>query len=204
MRSPVQIWVAAPKSRWNQLIPAGFPLLSQLFRRVYFCGFCLTHTVTHTPKCTERIKECQTGSFAFLSGVFVSLTVGLHDLRHEISYCLCRPILLLPSGVGIGAEGEARVVVPKHTADRFHIYAVLEGQGCESVPLWHNKDKSENPCVARSWLFVLILFPPKNDPKMGSTGGDDKRKLHAKDKFPWTKVSGQNQDFLKLFRGAKT
>ena len=72
------------------------------------------------------------------------------------------------------------------------------------MPLWHNKDKSENPCVARSWLFVLILFPPKNDPKMGSTGGDDKRKLHAKDKFPWTKVSGQNQDFLKLFRGAKT
>ena len=133
MRSPVQIWVAAPKSRWNQLIPAGFPLLSQLFRQVYFCGFSLTHTVTHTPKCTERIKECQTGSFAFLSGVFVSLTVGLHDLRHEISYCLCRPILLLPSGVGIGAEGEARVVVPKHTADRFHIYAVLEGQGCESV-----------------------------------------------------------------------
>ena len=60
--------------------------------------------------------------------------MGLHDLRHEISYCLCRPILLLPSGVGIGAEGEARVVVPKHTADRFHIYAVLEGQGCESVP----------------------------------------------------------------------
>ena len=109
MRSPVQIWVAAPKSRWNQLIPAGFPLLSQLFRRVYFCGFSLTHIVTHTPKCTERIKECQTGSFAFLSGVFVSLTVGLHDLRHEISYCLCRPILLLPSGVGIGAEGEACV-----------------------------------------------------------------------------------------------
>lgn len=39
---------------------------------------------------------------------------------------------------------------------------------------------------------------------MEPTGGDDKRKLHLKDKFPWTKVSGQNQDFLKLFRGTKT
>ena len=81
---------------------------------------------------------------------------------------------------------------------------LLNVMAAKCMPLWHNKDKSENPCVARSWLFVLILFPPKNDPKMGSTGGDDKRKLHAKDKFPWTKVSGQNQDFLKLFRGAKT
>ena len=91
--------------------------------------------MTHTPKCSERDRECQTGSFAFLSGFFVAFSVlhNLHDLRHEISYCLCRSILLLPGGVGIGAEGEARVVVPKHTADRFHIYAVLEGQGCESV-----------------------------------------------------------------------
>ena len=59
--------------------------------------------------------------------------MGLHDLRHEISYCLCRSILLLPGGVGIGAEGEARIIVPKHTADRFHIYTVLESQGREGV-----------------------------------------------------------------------
>ena len=90
------------------------------------------------------------------------------------------------------------------TREGLGVHAAGQGMSGEGVPLWHNKDKSENPCVARSWLFVLILFPPKNDPKMGSTGGDDKRKLHAKDKFPWTKVSGQNQDFLKLFRGAKT
>ena len=28
-----------------------------------------THTVTHTPKCPERDREYQTGSFAFLSGI---------------------------------------------------------------------------------------------------------------------------------------
>ena len=51
------------------------------------------------------------------------------------------------------------------------------------MPLWHNKDKSENPCVARSWRFVLILFPLKNGLEMGPTGGGDKRGLHLKDKF---------------------
>ena len=106
--------------------------------------------------------------------------------------------------MGVGVQCEPRAVVAQHPGNRLDVHAVLQGQRSERMPLWHNKDKSENPCVARSWLFVLILFPPKNDPKMGSTGGDDKRKLHAKDKFPWTKVSGQNQDFLKLFRGAKT
>ena len=59
--------------------------------------------------------------------------MGLHDLCHEISHRLCRSILLLPGGVGIGAEGEARVVVSQHTADRFHIHSVLKSQGRECV-----------------------------------------------------------------------
>ena len=40
-----------------------------------------------------------------------------------------------------------------------------------SVPLWHNKDKSENPCVATGWRFVLILFPPKTALKRGLREG---------------------------------
>ena len=132
MRSPVQIWVVAPKSRLNRLILAGFLLFLQLLGRVYFCGFSLTHTVTHTPKCSERGREYQTGSSAFLPGFFAAFS-ALHDLRHKISHRLCCSILLLPSGVGVGAEGEACVVVAQHTADRFHIYAVLEGQGRECV-----------------------------------------------------------------------
>ena len=35
--------------------------------------------------------------------------------------------------MGVGAEGEARIIVPQHTADRFHIYTVLESQGREGV-----------------------------------------------------------------------
>ena len=144
MRSPVQIWVAAPKSRWNPSILAGFFYILQLFRLVYFCGFSLTHTVTHTAKCPERDRECQTGSSAFLPGFFAAFS-SLHDPRHEVSHRLRRPILLLPGGVGVGAEGEARIVVSQHTGDRFHIYTVLEGQSRECVPVCYNKDKSGNP-----------------------------------------------------------
>ena len=58
---------------------------------------------------------------------------ALHDLRHEISHRLRRPILLLPGGVGVGSEGEACVVVTQHTGDRFHVHAILESQSCECV-----------------------------------------------------------------------
>ena len=43
------------------------------------------------------------------------------------------------------------------------------------MPIGHNKDKSENPCGATGWRFVLILFPLKSGLKMGSTGGGDKQ-----------------------------
>lgn len=46
-----------------------------------------------------------------------------------------------------------------------------EGCHCIAVPLWHNKDKSENPCVATGWRFVLILFPLKTALKRGLREG---------------------------------
>ena len=76
--------------------------------------------------------------------LFVAFS-ALHDLRHKIPHRLRRPILLLPGGVGIGAEGKACVIVAQHTGDCFHIHAVLESQSRECVPICYNKDKSGNP-----------------------------------------------------------
>ena len=95
MRSPVQIWVAAPKSRLNPLILAGFLLFSQFFRSIYFCDFSLTHTVTHTPKCPKRDREHQTGSSAFLSGVFVAFLAYMtcamkFPIVSAARFCCCR------------------------------------------------------------------------------------------------------------------
>ena len=90
----------------------------------------------------------------------------LHHLAHEVSHGFCRLILHLPGGVGVGAKGEARVIVAQHTGDRFDVHAVLQGQSGEGMPLWHNKDKSENPCSTTGWLVCpgsfSIYLPRKN------------------------------------------
>ncbi len=52
-----------------------------------------------------------------------------------------------------------------------------------SVPLWHNKDKSENPCGATGWLVCPYSFSTKNGSENESTGGGEKPGLHLKDKF---------------------
>ena len=38
----------------------------------------------------------------------------LHDLCHELPHFLCRFVLGLPCGVGVGAESKASVVVSEH------------------------------------------------------------------------------------------
>ena len=52
------------------------------------------------------------------------------DVAHGLG-CL---ILLLPGGVGVGAQGEPGVKVPQHGGHRFYIYAILQGRGGEGVP----------------------------------------------------------------------
>ena len=57
----------------------------------------------------------------------------LHHLCHKVAHggrCL---VLLLPGGVGVGAESESCIVVPQHGGDGLDIDTVLEGQGGEGV-----------------------------------------------------------------------
>ena len=92
------------------------------------------------------------------------LSLVLHHLGHEISHGFRRLILHLPGGVGVGSEGESGIVVAQHTGDSLDVHAVLQGQGGEGMPLWHNKDKSENPCVATGWLVCPYSFSTKKGP----------------------------------------
>ena len=59
--------------------------------------------------------------------------VGLHHLCHEAAHGLSGFILLLAGGVGVGSQGEARVVVPQHGRNRFYIDAILKCQRGECV-----------------------------------------------------------------------
>ena len=45
---------------------------------------------------------------------FCLLDLLSHDLVHEISHLFCGLLLLLAGGVGIGAEGEACIVMAQH------------------------------------------------------------------------------------------
>ena len=87
-------------------------------------GQLLTHTVTHTRKCANRFKEYRRGGFA-PSPIFLMFFFCSHHLCHEAAHRLCSFILLLPCGVGVGSQGKACIVVPQHTADRFHVHTVL-------------------------------------------------------------------------------
>ena len=82
-------------------------------------------------------------------------------LRHEAAHLFRGSSLHLPCDVGVGAEGEARVVVPEHTADGFHIYAVFQCQGRDCVPLLYNCDTPEKPSTSRVCGYLarfVILF----------------------------------------------
>ncbi len=51
----------------------------------------------------------------------------------DISHCLRCLELRVGGHMGVGVQCEARRVVTQHTADRFHVHAVLEGHGREGV-----------------------------------------------------------------------
>ena len=87
-------------------------------------GQALTHTVTHTRKCADRLKEYRRGDFA-LSPIFLMFYFCSHYLRHEAAHGLCGFVLLLPCSVGVGAECESGVIVAEHTADGFDVHSIL-------------------------------------------------------------------------------
>ena len=66
--------------------------------------------------------------------VLLSLGWDLPYLCHEVAHGLGGFVLLLPGGVGVGAEGEPCVVVAQNGGDSLDIDAVLEGQGGEGMP----------------------------------------------------------------------
>ena len=157
MRSAVRICPAAPKSIEN----FGFRcfLVAKMLKNVWVKMWvnCLTHTVTHKRKCTERMKEYRRGSFCFLSGIFASFFCS-HHLRHEAAHFLRGLLLHLPSGVGVGAECEARIIVTQYTADGFDVHPVLECQGRERMPLRYNYDKPEKPRTSRVFGYLARFF----------------------------------------------
>ena len=61
-----------------------------------------------------------------------------------------RLILLLPRGVGVGAQGESGVGVTQHAGHCLHVYAALERHGSEAMT-------QVCQCQARTNKFLKFL-----------------------------------------------
>ena len=81
-----------------------------------------------------------------------------HHLCHIISHLFGCAFLHLACDVGVGAKRESRVEVTKHTGHSFHVYAILERQRCECVPLRYNYDKPEKPRISRVFGYLARFF----------------------------------------------
>ena len=89
----------------------------------------------------------------------------LSDLCHEAAHFLRGLLLHLPCDVGVGSQGESRVVVPEHTADGFDVHAVLERHRREGVPLRYNYDKPEKPRRIKGFEVFSLVFSSFSKPK---------------------------------------
>ena len=66
--------------------------------------------------------------------------------------------------MGVGGEGESGTAVSQHTGHGLDIDAVLQGKGCEGMPLRYNYDKPEKPRISRVFGYqarFFILFQPE-------------------------------------------
>lgn len=78
----------------------------------------------------------------------------LHDLLHEGAHGLGGLVLLLPRGVGVGAEGESGIVMAQHAGHGPHIHAVLQGRGGKGVAQIMEPDVGK-PRVFQSFLMEV-------------------------------------------------
>ena len=69
----------------------------------------LTHTVTHTRGKSRRAPERKLSPFRCSACLR-----DLSNLRHEAAHFLRGLLLHLPCDVGVGSQGESRVVVTEH------------------------------------------------------------------------------------------
>ena len=103
-------------------------------------------------------KAEMTGEERKASPAPLRLFCGLHGLADDAADGVGGVTLHPLRGVGVGAEGKARVVVAQRTGQRLDVHTVLEGQRGEGVPLRYNYDKPEKPRTSRVFGYLARFF----------------------------------------------
>ena len=107
MRSPVQIRIAAPKTPENLGFWGFFVAKSCFTVRVKNPD---PHRDTHA-ETAGKDKRAPDGKIC-LPVRFLLLLTRLYNLSQDAAHSLGGLVLLLPRGVGVGAQGEPGIVVP--------------------------------------------------------------------------------------------
>ena len=102
----------------------------------------------------ERTGEERIASSAPLPTIFLCLHRLTDDVPDGVGGVTLYPL----RGVGVGAEGKARVIVAQRTRQCLGIHAVLERQRREGVPLRYNNDKQKKPLFSRGLSVCRLLF----------------------------------------------
>jgi len=87
----------------------------------------------HARACKLKCEKILTRPKICLPVRFLLLLTRLYNLSQDAAHSLGGLVLLLLRGVGVGAQGEPGIVVPRHGGHGFDVHAVLEGCGGEGV-----------------------------------------------------------------------
>ena len=79
-------------------------------------------------------------------------------------------MLYLIRDVAVHVQSKRRSMMAEVALHGLDVVPRLERHHGERVPLWHNKDKSENPCGATGWLVCPYSFSTKNGPRVYGRG----------------------------------
>ena len=122
MRSAVQIRPAAPKILENFGF-RGFFVVKSCF--AVWPKISDPHRDPHA-ETAGKDERAPDGKICFPARFFIAFfSLILYDLPQDGAHGLGSLVLLLPRGVGVGAQGKPGVVVPQHGGHSFHVHAIL-------------------------------------------------------------------------------
>ena len=77
-----------------------------------------------------------------------SLVGQLGNALDKVLHPVCAILLHLPCGMAVDIQCKRRCRMAQVFLHSLNIIPARESEYCIGMPLWHNKDKSENPYVA--------------------------------------------------------
>ena len=110
---------------------------------------------------TESLEICGFQGFLFCFRPNFGLIV--QNVQNVPLHAICGLLFHLLRGVTVHVEGKGGGSVSQVGLHRLYIVPALDSGNRVAVPLWHNKDKSENPVFSRGSGLSLVSVKTNDD-----------------------------------------